>query len=302
MKTATKTNINVAVKGIAEKAVFLSLHFHRFGNRRKVASTEIEVDAEKQRVKVSKVLLDSNELKAIEHLDAEINDYVISRCLPYDKSLHVLPLGLVEEIEETLERFVKQRQELIETATERYPELLDAARGPLGALFNRRDYPSQGEFQRRFRVTWNYVSLSTPGKLAEISPRLFSEERRKISERMEESYTEWRDLLRIAMADMVKRLCESLQPDAAGKVRKLTDSSVNRLKEFLSTFSFRNITNDQELEQISDQLKAIVGGITPDKLRESENMKAMIGEKLSQAAATLEVMTQGIRKIRSEEE
>ncbi len=302
MKTATKTNINVAVKGIAEKAVFLSLHFHRFGNRRKVASTEIEVDAEKQRVKVSKVLLDSNELKAIEHLDAEINDYVISRCLPYDKSLHVLPLGLVEEIEETLERFVKQRQELIETATERYPELLDAARGPLGALFNRRDYPSQVEFQRRFRVTWNYVSLSTPGKLAEISPRLFSEERRKISERMEESYTEWRDLLRIAMADMVKRLCESLQPDAAGKVRKLTDSSVNRLKEFLSTFSFRNITNDQELEQISDQLKAIVGGITPDKLRESENMKAMIGEKLSQAAATLEVMTQGIRKIRSEEE
>lgn len=302
MNTATQTNSKVAVRSITEKAVFISIHFERFGNRRKVASTEIEVDAEKQRVKVSKVLLDSNELKAIERLDAEINDYVISRCLPYDRSLHVLPLGLVEEVEDTLERFMKQRQELIETATNRYPELLDAARGPLGGLFNRRDYPSQGEFQRRFRVTWNYVSLSTPGKLAELSPKLFSEERRKIAERMEESYTEWRDLLRIAMADMVKRLCESLQPDAAGKVRKLTDSSVNRLQEFLSTFSFRNITNDEELERISDQLKGIVVGITPAELRESENLKAMMGKELSQAAATLEVMTQGIRKLRSEED
>jgi hypothetical protein len=247
-------------------------------------------------------------LKAIEHLDNEIYDFVISRCLPYDKSLHVLPIEEVEAVEERLQKYLVQRAELIDVAVERYPDLLEQSRGPLGPLFNRRDYPSQSEFRRRFRLTWNYVSLSTPGKLKMISPALFQEERQKIQQKMQESLEEWQSLLSVGMMEVVKRLRDSLVPGPDGKTRKLTDASVDRLKEFLETLdakakvAFGSAQDYEELEQIGGTLKGLMAGVTVEQLRESETMKQQIGSVLADATKTLEVMTAGIRKFREDEE
>jgi hypothetical protein len=301
MATATMTKAP-AMTSISEKAVFLSIHFERFGNTRKVATSQVEVDADKTQVRVSKRLLQSESLLQIRRLDHEARAFVEARCLPFEKGIHVLPLGLVEEVDAELREFETRRAVLIDSFVEEYPTLLEGARTVLRSLFNSRDYATQDQARAEFRMRWNYLSLSTPEKLAELSPSMFADERRKIEEKMNESYQEWRAILRVAMADLVKRLSESLQPTADGKTRKLTDASVTKLQDFLQTFSFRNVTDDGELAKICEQVKKIMSGVTVERLRESESLKENTGKAIAKAVETLEVMTAGIRKFRDDDE
>jgi hypothetical protein len=300
--TATATKNGTAIGSISDKAVFLSIHFSRFYNIRKVETSQVEVDADKRRIGVTKKLLESKTLQEIQRLDYEAMRYIESRCLPFEKGIHALPNGLIEEVDDSLRERDADRNRLVDQFVAEYDDLLNEARRPLGALFDAGDYPTAEETRAYFGMRWNYLSLSTPGSLKELSPKLFQEERRKIGEKMQESYEEWRTILRVAMADLVKRLRESLQPGPDGKTRKLTDSSVNRLQDFLQTFSFRNVTNDEELEKVCEELKVAMTGVTVEQLRESERLKEKMGKSIAEAAATLDVMTQGIRKLRSEEE
>jgi hypothetical protein len=266
-----------------------------------VASSRVEVDADKRRINVTKRLLDSEELKSISRLDADVLSYIDSKCLPYEKGLHVLPIGLVGQVEAKLQEFSERRELMAESFTEKYPELLETAREPLGVLFERADYPTQEQVRARFRMTWNYVTLSTPASLKELSADLFEKERDKIQQKMQDSYEEWRTMLRVGMADLVERLKDSLVPGADGKTKRLTDSSVNRLREFLNTFEFRNVTDDTELAIVSGQLKDLMQGITPEQLRESETLKERTGLIIKEASETLNTMTAGIRKLRSDD-
>ncbi len=300
----------VETTSFTDKVVFLSIHFGRFGNSRKVKTEKVEiadgqstffsgltVRADKDRLNVTKHLLDSKILHEITSLDGKILGWVKDQCLPYEEGTHVLPLGLVEKVDERLRQFTAERNELVNQFVLDYPGLLADARQPLGDLFDENDYATAEEAGLEFQMRWNYLSITAPGKLGLISPQLLSREKEKLGERMNEAYGEWRTLLRVAVAEMTERLRDSLLPGENGKTRKLTESSVSKLQSFLDTFSFRNVTNDEELRGVTDSLKAMMEGITTDKLRESENLKASLGERLKAAASTLSVMTQAIRKF-----
>ena len=56
---------------LARKTVFIKLHLGLLGNSRKVSSSQVEVDADKELIRVAKTLLDSPELQAIRTLDGE---------------------------------------------------------------------------------------------------------------------------------------------------------------------------------------------------------------------------------------
>ncbi len=53
---------------LARKTVFVKPHLGVLGNSRKVSSTRVEVDADKDLIRVTKTLLDSPELQAIRRL------------------------------------------------------------------------------------------------------------------------------------------------------------------------------------------------------------------------------------------
>ena len=301
MRTATQEAPNKIVN-ILERTVFISIRFSRFGNSKKVSASQVDVDADKKRIRVSKRLLESEELLKIVRLDHESRSYVESRCLPYEKGVHVLPFGLVEEVEAELRDYERRREVLIDGFIEKYPELIEEATKPLGVLFKESDYLSPSQARAEYSMRWNYLTFSTPDNLRELAPGFYARESAKFEAKLSESYEEWRSILRVAMADLVKRLAESLKPDPDGKTKKLTESSVTKLDEFLSTFSFRNVTDDAELEKICSQVRDVMKGITVGKLRESESLRASAGEKIAKAAATLEVMTQGLRKIRADED
>jgi hypothetical protein len=99
------------------------------------------VDADKALIRVSKTLLDSPELQAIRTLDGDIRHFLYDMCLPFEVGIHLLPLGLVETVDERLQEFKDKRGELVETFLSAYPRLCQEAAGRLRTLYNPADYP-----------------------------------------------------------------------------------------------------------------------------------------------------------------
>jgi len=60
----------------ARKTVFIKLHIGLLGNSRKVSSSQVEVDADKELIRVAKTPLDSPELQAIRTLDGDVRRFL----------------------------------------------------------------------------------------------------------------------------------------------------------------------------------------------------------------------------------
>ena len=148
--TPMTVDLEKSGEDLARKTVFIKLHLGLLGNSRKVSSSQVEVDADKALIRVSKTLLDSPELQAIRTLDGDIRRYLYDTCLPFEVGIHLLPLGLLETVDEKLGEFNDKRRVLVEVFLAAYPRLCQEAAGRLRTLHNPADYPPVEEVRSRF--------------------------------------------------------------------------------------------------------------------------------------------------------
>src|SRR5688572_6040148 len=87
---------------LARKTVCIKVRVSTMGNTRKVSTSQIEADADKDLLRVSKHLVDSAELKAIGRFDGEIRRFLYNICLPFEIGIHLLPVATLEAVEHRL--------------------------------------------------------------------------------------------------------------------------------------------------------------------------------------------------------
>src|SRR4029077_9349317 len=121
---------------LARKTVCIKVSLSTMGNTRKVSTAQIEADADKDLLRVSKRLVDSPELKAITRFDGEIRRFLYSICLPFEIGIHLLPIAALETVEHRLREFAENRLQLVHAFLSAYASLcLDAAKR-LRGLYN----------------------------------------------------------------------------------------------------------------------------------------------------------------------
>jgi hypothetical protein len=91
---------------------------------------------------------------------------------------------------------------------------------------------------------------------------------------------------------------------ADGKPLKFKQSTVSNLVEFLSNFSFRNVTDDRQLQDLVVRARDLLQGVAADDLRTSGDMRARVQRGMATLAADLDGMLirSGGRKMRFAEE
>lgn len=275
---------------LARRTVFVKLRLGLLGNSRKVSSAQVEVDADKDSIRVSKSLLNSGELEAIRRLDSEIRRYLYGVCLPFEPGIHLLPIPLIETVDARLREFQAKRLELVEVFLVVYPRLCVEATSRLRTLYNPLDYPELEEVRSAFSCSWQYISYGVPDQLRAVSERMFQEERDKAADRMAEAYTEVRQVLREAMVELVAHLRARLADQSDGTPLRLRESTVQKLADFLDTFDFRNVTNDQELKEQVERARALLAGTTTDAIRKTAELRVRVREGMTEIAGRLENM------------
>jgi hypothetical protein len=289
---------------LAKKTVCIKISLSTIGNTRKVSTAQIEADADKDLLRVSKRLVDSAELKAITRFDGEIRRYLYSICLPFEIGIHLLPITALEMVEHRLRQFAVDRRQLVEAFLSAYPSLCQDAATRLRGLYNPTDYHAVDEAAREFGFSWQYVSFGVPEQLKGISREVWEQEREKAAVRMAEASTEIQVVLRETMAKLVQHMADRLKEGPDGKPLRFKETTVENLVEFLMNFEFRNVTDDNELQALVSQARDLMQGVTADDLRTTGDLRSKLQQGMTGIAAQLDTLLvrTGGRKFRFDED
>ena len=97
---------------------------------------------------------------------------------------------------------------------------------------------------------------------------------------------------------------ERLKDGADGKPLKFKQSTVSNLVEFLSNFSFRNVTDDRQLQGLVGRARDLLQGVAADDLRTNSGLRARVQQGMATLATDLDGMLvkTGGRKLRLSED
>ena len=262
---------------LASNSVMLVLRLGRLGNRRKVPTEMVQVDADPEAVHVGKELLESPELKAVATEDNAIRQWVSARSLPAFGTLrdgvYRLPLALVDQVDEELEAFRQRRQALIDKFLDRYPAMVNEALVRLRALYNPADYPHLDQVAARFTFDYRYLAFMTPETL---SARLLAREREKAAAEVSTEVEEIKLALRSSFAELVYHAADRLRVGPDRKKMVFRDSLVQKLEQFFQYFNQLNIVNDGELAGLVERARAVMKGVAPQELRDDDSLREQV--------------------------
>jgi Protein of unknown function (DUF3150) len=289
---------------LAKRTVCIKVRLSTMGNTRKVSTSQIEVDADRDLLRLSKQLVASAELKAIGRFDGEIRRFLYNICLPFEVGIHLLPIAALETVEYRLRQFADDRKQLVIAFINAYPSLCQDAAKRLRGLYNPADYPPVEDVEAEFGFSWQYVSFGVPDQLKGISREVWEQEREKAAQRMAEASSEIQHVLRESMAKLVQHMADRLKEGADGKLLRFKESTVSNLVEFLTNFEFRNVTDDKELQALAAQARQLLQGVSADDLRTTGDLRAKVQQGMAGIAAQLDTMLTrpGSRKFRFHEE
>jgi hypothetical protein len=275
-----------------DKSVLLMVGFHRLGNTRKVNTGLIEVDADKTMLHVNKNLLDAREYDAIKTHDGKTRAWLTTRALPsmFKEGVFRVPNALVVEVDEYLTARAEERKELVEAFRQAYVKRVTEALTRLNGLANANDYLTADDAAAKFGLTWKYVTFATPDALKNLRDGLFQREREKLANEVKSAADEIKQVLRVQMAALVNRMVTQLSPSVDGKKKKIYDSLIGNVADFLSTFDARNLADDGELMSLVGKARNAINGVNPELLRSSDGIKEHVKASFDEIKAQLDTM------------
>ncbi len=275
---------------------------HRWGNRRQVdlahvdiLSTQIQngeetAAADKRRLSLAKKLMQCPEIRAIEQLFREATDWLFANGLPsfMRPGIYRIPPGLISTVDEKLRGYQGRLATLVDAASDVYPERCAEGLAALGDLGNANDYPSVEEFRTRWGLGWRWVSVGVPDALKAVDYQLWKAERDKEAAQIHAAAEGVRVLLRQTALSLVRQLHDKLTPGVGGKKRILRKTALDELQQFVTAFSFRDVTNDRELADVVAQIQELARGVDVPQLRDDGTLRARVEREASRLSGHLD--------------
>lgn len=169
-----------------------------------------------------------------------------------------------------------------------YDQMKQDACRRLGKLFNPSDYPS--EVRGLFAVEWDFPSIEPPAYLLRIAPEVYEQERERVARRFEEAVQLAEQAFTFEFAKLVAHLTERLRDGEDGERRVFRDSVVGNLSDFFEKFRRLNVRSNEDLDDLVQQAQQLVGGVTPQELRDNDGLRQQIATEMSVMQSQLEQM------------
>jgi len=195
----------------------------------------------------------------------------------------LLPNSLVGHAMRMIEVYEAERALLIDELIDNWDQAVLEVSQRNPTVFRESDYPSKDQIRKKFYINYRFFSVTVPDRLHDIDPKLHQklvEEDRKL---VEQDMQQIRAALRTGFADIVESMRDKLA--GIGKERKTFKAGyVEQIRDFLTTFEAKNISGDQEMSEMVRKAKALLNGVTPDKLRDNLETKTIVEYGLKEIA------------------
>jgi len=297
---------------LLDKAVAYCLNIHTMGDHRKVDTKKVELkerdsgtQADEDSMSVAMKILKCKEYDSILSLDraAKRDLEKVALPSPFKDGIYLIPIKLIDRVNNQVKEYKVNREGAVERFLVAYQNAIDDARLRLQGFFDASYYPTIEVVRSRFRVGSSFFEFGVPKALSDVSPELMEQERQVMREQMEEAADEIKVALRSTFQQLVAHMVSALTPSPDGKYKKFFESTLTNMKEFLNTFSARNIIEDTELDGLVSKAQSILEGADVTKLRDGDSFKKMIADQMGEVRATLTTLvTSKTRKFDFEAE
>jgi hypothetical protein len=154
----------------------------------------------------------------------------------------------------------------------------------LGALFDRSEYPDAGELLNKFKFKYSFSPVPEVGDFRietgeEVKRELQEQYQTMFNEKLNDAMQDIWDRLHETLRHMSTKLADSPNPRTLKdgtevRAQIFRDSLINNAVELCGLLSKLNVTDDPKLEQARQDVERVLCGLTPQDVRESDNVRA----------------------------
>lgn len=301
MATLTVADVPLTTEMPAQRlrrtAAAVRVHFTWWGVHRTLTTQQKEevgltYGADSRFVTAGKKLVDTRHeaFRRLTSIRSRAVSYWKGQSLPYvEPGVRLIRQSDVEAFVHTMEGF---RDELSEAERELdavYEEVRHDARERLGRLYSADDYPP--EVRGLFKVEWDFPAVEPPTYLMRLNPDLYRQEQDRVTRRFEEAVQLAEQAFLGEFSKLIAHLAERLGGQEDGRPKVFRDSAVTNLRDFFDKFKALNVGSSRELDQLVEQAQNLVRGISPQELRDKEDLRVRVATEMGQVQARLDALT-----------
>ena len=279
---------------LQEETTASRLHFRWPGVRKSLSRDQKQqaagaFDADSRTLSAAKRLFDTSHpsFRAVSAIKTNASSLWKGMTLAYiEPGVRLLRRSDVAEFDSRISIIRSDLQEAVQQLDQCYGELVEQARGQLGHLFDSRDYAAS--MSDLFALSWDYPSVTPPNYLRTVSPELYEQECQRVRGKFEETVALAEQLFAEELTGLVNHLAERLSGNADGKPKVFRDTAVTALNSFFTRYQHLNIRSNKELDELVDDAKQVVRGVSPDALRRKSTLRDQVAKSLAQVEASLQ--------------
>lgn len=307
--TATMINETDAVN---DKVAFLVLSIDGFGNSAKMdpgkvgaraaggdaVTVAIDGDTEGM-VRLSKRLLDSEELRAVRELDGQFRARIrggsrtvgtagaryptpgLSLPSLIRAGVYAIPISSIAQVVAEVTEYSTARAALVNEFVTMYPTRMEEARTLLGANFDEADYPTVPALVRAFAVRWRFIQIGVPRSMASISKELYASEVARAREEGDRLIEASRALLLAEIQGLLAHMMERLAPAEDGKKKTFHRATLPNFLDAIALIRGRDIADVPAIHDALAKMERAVEGIDADYLKDFVPVRAEVAAKFA---------------------
>ena len=308
MSTLTVSDVPLGAEGAAQRlrrtAAAARVMLHWWGTHRALTASQREeigaaAAADARLLTAGKKLVDTRHeaFRRLTSVRSRITGYWRGVSLPYvEPGVRLLRQADVPAFARALEGFRDELTQAEGDLNAAYDQVKADARRRLGRLYNPADYPA--EVRNLFGVEWDFPSVEPPSYLMRIAPEVYEEERRRVAARFDEAVRLAEQAFATEFARLLAHLTERLADGENGQRQVFRDSAVNNLAEFFARFGDLNVRSNPELDALVEQAQAMVRGVTPQALRDSDALRQEVASAMARVRQQVEALITDVPRRR----
>ena len=200
--------------------------------------------------------------------------------IPYpEKGIRLLRKDRVQEFTTRMDEIKAKLAVVVVELQNVYPQLREAAKEALGALYDENDYPAS--IEGRFAIEYEWPNVDPPEYLKQINPALYQEQLDKMRQRFSEAIRLTEEGLAIELQKLIAHLCDRLTPGEDGKPKMIRESAVENLNEFFKKFTEINLGDTGGLKGLVEQAKGVLANQNVEALRKDVTARQSLAEAMA---------------------
>lgn len=294
-----------ALATIQGKTVILQLSVGSIGSQSRVSNSDVNAEAEQDRLKMSKGIMKSPWLSLAGGCAQKTQGRLRELGLPslLKSGLYQLPIAMIGEVDMYLTAQRTEWANFVEQFMQDYQNedadgLKARDRAALQVrvmdadvdLYRDNDYPSASAVRSCFKWEHRYFTFATPSSLSDISAELYARELEKAEALAQKQMDEVNELLCQQMRSLIEHVHDRLLAEPGGKKKVIRDGLTERINDFLAHFDARNVFGNEELAGLAEQARAALKGADGEALRSAPILRANVAAAFEEIKSKLNGM------------